>query len=443
MSKILPLTGKGAPAPQAPALNSIAEILAELRAGRMVVIMDDEDRENEGDLIMAAGRVTPAGVAFMIRHPSGIICVPMEEQHLARLELPQMVPVNDEQQRTAFAVSVDARAGTTTGVSSADRAATIRALAAEASVAGDFARPGHIFPLRSRRGGVLVRAGHTEAAIDLCRLAGLKPVGVLCEVMNEDGSMARRPQLEEFARRHQLKIGTIADLIRHRLRTERSVERICEHSVQSELGEFRLYAYRDRASLEVHVALARGRGAAHLRRRGADPQGPRRAAHAGAVGAETDARPVRLRPGGRGLRRGRGVTAAQLIEGEVTARGRKIAIVAARFNDVIVTSLLKGATGAWLERGGAAADLQVVRVPGAFELPVVARKLAGSGRYDALVALGCVIRGDTPHFDYVAGECARGLQLASLETGVPIAFGVLTVDRKSTRLNSSHGYISY
>ena len=259
MSKVLSLTGKGAAAPQAPALNSVAEILAELRAGRMVVVMDDEDRENEGDLIMAAERATPEAVAFMIRHTSGIICVPMEEQRLARLELPQMVPVNDEQQRTAFTVSVDVRAGTTTGVSSADRAATIRALADEASLAGDFARPGHIFPLRSRRGGVLVRAGHTEAALDLCRLAGLKPVGVLCEVMNEDGSMARRPQLEEFARRHQLKIGTIADLIRHRLRTERSVERISEQSVQTELGEFRLYAYQDRASLEVHVALARGR----------------------------------------------------------------------------------------------------------------------------------------------------------------------------------------
>ncbi len=259
MSKVLSLTGKGAPAPQGPALNSVAEILAELRAGRMVVVMDDEDRENEGDLIMAAECVTPDAVAFMIRHTSGIICVPMEEQRLARLELPQMVAVNDEQQRTAFTVSVDVRAGTTTGVSSADRAATIRALADEASVPGDFARPGHIFPLRSRRGGVLVRAGHTEAAIDLCRLAGCKPVGVLCEVMNEDGSMARRPQLEEFARRHQLRIGTIADLIRHRLRTERSVERISEHSVQTELGEFRLYAYQDRASLEVHVALARGR----------------------------------------------------------------------------------------------------------------------------------------------------------------------------------------
>jgi 3,4-dihydroxy 2-butanone 4-phosphate synthase/GTP cyclohydrolase II len=260
MSKVLSLPGKGAAAPQgAPALNSVEEILAELRAGGMVVIMDDEERENEGDLIMAAECVTPAAVAFMIRHTSGIICVPMEEQHLVRLDLPQMVPVNNETQRTAFTVSVDLRAGTTTGVSSADRTATIRGLADEASVAGDFARPGHIFPLRSRRGGVLVRAGHTEAAVDLCRLAGLKPVGVLCEVMNEDGSMARRPQLEEFARRHQLKIGTIADLIRHRLRTERSVERISEHGVQTEFGEFRLYAYQDRASLELHLALARGR----------------------------------------------------------------------------------------------------------------------------------------------------------------------------------------
>src|SRR5256885_13511178 len=231
MSKILPLTGKGAPAPQAPALNSMAEILAELRAGGMVVIMDDEDRETEGDLIMAAERVTPAAVAFMIRHTSGIIGVPMEEQRLARLELPQMVPVNDEQQRTAFTVSVDVRAGTTTGVSSADRAATIRALADEASLPADFARPGHIFPLRSRRGGVLVRAGHTEAALDLCRLAGLKPVGVLCEVMNEDGSMARRPQLEEFARRHQLKIGTLPDLLRPPLRTHRPVEPLSAQTV--------------------------------------------------------------------------------------------------------------------------------------------------------------------------------------------------------------------
>jgi 3,4-dihydroxy 2-butanone 4-phosphate synthase / GTP cyclohydrolase II len=225
----------------------------------MVIVMDDEDRENEGDLIMAAERATAEAVAFMIRHTSGIICVPMEEAQLARLDLPQMVPVNNESQRTAFTVSVDLRAGTTTGVSSLDRAATIRALADPTSQAADFARPGHIFPLRSRRGGVLVRAGHTEAAVDLCRMAGLSPVGVLCEVMNDDGTMARRPQLQEFARRHGLKIGTIADLIRHRLRTERTVARVSEQNVRTELGEFRLYAYQDEVSLEVHLALAHGR----------------------------------------------------------------------------------------------------------------------------------------------------------------------------------------
>jgi 3,4-dihydroxy 2-butanone 4-phosphate synthase / GTP cyclohydrolase II len=259
MSKVLPLTGKATTPPAAAPLNSVAELLTELRGGRMVIVVDDEDRENEGDLIMAAEHATAEAVAFMIRHTSGIICVPMEEVALARLDLPQMVPVNSESQRTAFTVSVDLRLGTTTGVSSADRAATIRALASPGSAPADFARPGHIFPLRSRRGGVLVRAGHTEAAVDLCRLAGLTPMGVLCEVMNDDGSMARRPQLQEFSRAHGLKIGTIADLIRHRLRTERTVLRISERSVLTELGEFRLYAYQDEVNLEVHVALAHGR----------------------------------------------------------------------------------------------------------------------------------------------------------------------------------------
>ncbi|MGO9802633.1 MAG: 3,4-dihydroxy-2-butanone-4-phosphate synthase [Steroidobacteraceae bacterium] len=256
MSKVLSLPGKPAPAA---AMSSIEELVAELRAGRMVVVVDDEDRENEGDLIMAAEHATPEAVAFMIRHTSGIICVPMAEERLAALELPQMVPANSESQRTAFTVSVDLRTGTTTGVSSADRAATIGALADGRSAPADFARPGHIFPLRARAGGVLVRAGHTEAAVDLCRLAGLTPVGVLCEIMNDDGTMARRPQLEEFAHRHRLRIGTIAALIRHRLRTERSVERIGEQPVQTAFGEFRLYTYQDRVSLEVHVALACGR----------------------------------------------------------------------------------------------------------------------------------------------------------------------------------------
>ena len=258
MANVIPLGGKSVSGPGT-GLNSVDEIVADLKAGRMVIIIDDEDRENEGDLIMAAERATPEAVAFMIRHTSGIICVPMEEDLLARLDLPQMVQVNSESHRTAFTVSVDLRFGTTTGVSSSDRAATIRALADPAATAQQFARPGHIFPLRPRKGGVLVRAGHTEAAVDLCRLAGMKPVGVLCEIMNDDGTMARRSELEAFGKRHNLKIGTIADLIRYRLRNERSIERISEQTVQTDLGEFRLYAYEDRVNFDVHLALARGR----------------------------------------------------------------------------------------------------------------------------------------------------------------------------------------
>ena len=239
--------------------SSVPTVLAELRAGRMVLILDDEDRENEGDLIMAAEYATPEAMAFMIRHSSGIICVPMEEERLLRLELPQMVGTNNDSYRTAFTVSVDYRHGTSTGVSAADRAATITALANPQTSAADFARPGHIFPLRPRRGGVLVRAGHTEAAVDLCVLAGLKPAGVLCELMNDDGSMARRPQCEVFARQNNLAIGTIADLIRYRLRNERSVDRIADQPVQTEFGEFRLCAYQDRGSHAVHLALVRGR----------------------------------------------------------------------------------------------------------------------------------------------------------------------------------------
>src|SRR6185437_7058327 len=260
MSKIVslpprPADGDARPAGESlsPAMSTVEELAAELASGRMTIILDDEDRENEGDLIMAAEHATPEAVAFMIRHKSGIICVPMEEERLARLDLPQMVPANSESYRTAFTVSVDYRFGTTTGVSSADRAATIRALADPGSTAADFARPGHIFPLRPRRGGVLVRAGHTEAAVDLCNLAGLQPAGVLCELMNDDGTMQRRAEIEGFARQHNLKIGTIADLIRYRLRNERSVERVSEQTVKTEYGEFRLYAYEDRIQAELAV----------------------------------------------------------------------------------------------------------------------------------------------------------------------------------------------
>jgi len=237
---------------------SIPELVAEVRAGRMVVIVDDEDRENEGDLIMAAEHATAEAVAFMIRHTSGIICVPMDEAQLARLELPQMVQNNADAYRTAFTVSVDYRFGTTTGVSSEDRAATITALASAASSAAQFARPGHIFPLRAQAGGVLTRAGHTEAAVDLCRLAQLQPAGVLCEIMNDDGSMARRPQLEEFAALHGLKIGSIADLIRYRMETEKTVTRAVDREVETQFGRFRLVGYRDAVSQLPHFALVRG-----------------------------------------------------------------------------------------------------------------------------------------------------------------------------------------
>jgi 3,4-dihydroxy 2-butanone 4-phosphate synthase/GTP cyclohydrolase II len=195
----------------------------------------------------------------MIRHSSGILCVPMLDERLQELDLPQMVPNNDEAYRTAFTVSVDYRHGTTTGVSASDRSITIQALADPASAAQDFARPGHIFPLRARKGGVLVRAGHTEAALDLCQLAGLKPAGVLCELMNDDGTMSRRAEIEAFAREHNLKIGTIADLIRYRLRNERSVERVSEQNVQTEFGEFRMYTYEDRVHKGTHIALAHGK----------------------------------------------------------------------------------------------------------------------------------------------------------------------------------------
>jgi len=269
MSRIysLPPRGPSSGTPAAPGetsassttFASVEEILAEMRAGRMVIVLDDEDRENEGDFIMAAEHATPEAVAFMIRHSSGILCVPMQNERLEQLDLPQMVPNNDEAYRTAFTVSVDYRHGTTTGVSASDRSITIRALADSASVPADYARPGHIFPLRARKGGVLVRAGHTEAALDLCVLAGLKPAGVLCELMNDDGTMSRRAEIEAFARQHNLKIGTIADLIRYRLRNERSVERVAEQTVQTEFGEFRMYSYEDRVHKGTHIALAHGK----------------------------------------------------------------------------------------------------------------------------------------------------------------------------------------
>jgi 3,4-dihydroxy 2-butanone 4-phosphate synthase / GTP cyclohydrolase II len=239
-------------------LSSIEEGIRAVAAGELVIVADDEDRENEGDLIMAAERATPEKLAFMIRHTSGIICQPMTGERLDQLDLPQMVERNTESKRTAFTVSVDAREGTTTGVSAEDRATTVTELADPATGADDFLKPGHIFPLRYREGGVLKRAGHTEAAIDLARLAGLRPAGILAELNNDDGTMMRMPELERFAREHGLPLITVADLIAYRYRNERIVERVRESGVATEHGQWTYHLYRSPLYPGEHLALVMG-----------------------------------------------------------------------------------------------------------------------------------------------------------------------------------------
>ena len=246
-----------------PAFAPIPELLDEIRAGRMVVVVDDEDRENEGDLIMAASLVRPEDINFMARHARGLICLSLTRERCAQLRLPPMVSDNTSPYRTNFTVSIEAAEGVTTGISAYDRAHTIRTAVKPDAKPSDLSQPGHIFPLQAQPGGVLTRAGHTEAASDLALLAGLEPAGVLVEILNEDGSMARRPQLETFAREHGLKIGTIADLIQHRLQTEHTIERVDEREVQTDHGAFRLVTYRDRIAHELHFALVRGTPGPH------------------------------------------------------------------------------------------------------------------------------------------------------------------------------------
>jgi 3,4-dihydroxy 2-butanone 4-phosphate synthase/GTP cyclohydrolase II len=240
------------------ALNTIEEIIDELRAGRMVVIMDDEDRENEGDLLLAADCVTPETINFMAKYGRGLICLTLTKERCERLRLPLMVNDNLAAHSTAFTVSIEAARGVTTGISAADRATTVRAAVDPEATAKDVIQPGHIFPLMAQPGGVLVRAGHTEAGCDLARLAGFEPAAVIVEILNEDGTMARRPDLESFAETHGLKIGTIADLIHYRVRHEKAVLRECECELPTEHGNFRMVAYRDSIDSELHLALTMG-----------------------------------------------------------------------------------------------------------------------------------------------------------------------------------------
>ncbi|MFI5035201.1 MAG: bifunctional 3,4-dihydroxy-2-butanone-4-phosphate synthase/GTP cyclohydrolase II [Acidimicrobiales bacterium] len=240
-------------------LSSIDAAVAALRDGGMVVVVDDEDRENEGDLIMAAEDVTPEAMAFFLEHTSGVICVPLESARADELELPLMVVANTEAQRTAFTVTVDYRHGTTTGISAHDRAATVRSLVDPATRPDDLARPGHVFPLRYRPGGVLKRAGHTEAAVDLCRLAGKSPAGVLCEIVTADkADMARLGELEDFAAAHGLPLISIADLIRYRRHHEKLVRRVAEASLPTDHGQFQAYVFESVLDGEQHLALVYG-----------------------------------------------------------------------------------------------------------------------------------------------------------------------------------------
>ncbi len=239
-------------------LNSIEEIIADIRDGRMVILMDDEDRENEGDLIIAAEKVCAADINFMAKHARGLICMPMTRERCERLGLSLMVSSNQAQYQTNFTVSIEAAEGVTTGISAADRAHTIRVAVGRDARPEDLVQPGHVFPLMAQPGGVLSRAGHTEAGCDLARLAGLEPAAVIVEIMDDDGTMARRPQLEAFAAEHQLKIGTIADLIHYRATTEQTVERLQVHPLLTEFGEFKAVTYRDSIQGGVHVALVLG-----------------------------------------------------------------------------------------------------------------------------------------------------------------------------------------
>jgi 3,4-dihydroxy 2-butanone 4-phosphate synthase/GTP cyclohydrolase II len=238
--------------------NTIPELLEDLREGRMIVMMDDEDRENEGDLVMAASKVRPEDINFMARFGRGLICLPLTRERCLQLQLPLMVSKNQARFSTNFTVSIEAAEGVTTGISAYDRAHTIRTAVKPDASARDISQPGHVFPLMSQPGGVLARAGHTEASVDMAMLAGLEPAAVLVEILNEDGSMARRPELEEFSRVHGLKIGTIADLIRYRMETEKSVDHISTHPVETDFGPFILHAYRDQIEHRLHLALMRG-----------------------------------------------------------------------------------------------------------------------------------------------------------------------------------------
>ena len=539
---------------------TVEEAIEDIRAGRMVVVCDDEDRENEGDLTMAAQFATPEAINFMAKEGRGLICLALTPDRCDELGLDLMAAKNESPFETAFTVSIEARDGVTTGISAADRARTIQVAIDPKPAPRDLVQPGHVFPLKAKPGGVLERTGQTEAAVDLARLAGLNPAGVICEIMNDDGTMARVPDLERYCARHGLKMITVADLIAYRRRHDQLVERVVSTRLPTAFGEFNAVGYRSLVDDKHHVAMVKGDVAGqqdvlvrvhsecltgdvfHSLRcdcgeqlesalamidaegrgvllylaqegRGIGLLNKLRAYNLQDQGYDTvDANlelglPVDLRDYGIGaqilvdlglssiriltnnpkkirglegyglsvseqvpivhaanphneaylrakrdrlghaihhqaLRARRGDAArgarARSRGGPAAQRGRvSFAIAVARFYEDLAERLVAGAQRAFADAGEGEAD--VFDVPGAFELPPAALYLAESGRYAGVACLGAVIRGETDHYDYVCAEAARGIQDVQLRTGVPCAFGVLTVDTMEQALARAGG----
>jgi 3,4-dihydroxy 2-butanone 4-phosphate synthase len=395
------------------AIASFETALADFQAGRFVIIVDDEDRENEGDLAIAAEYATPQAINFMAREGRGLICVAMTGERLDALQIPLITSLetNTAIFRTAFTVPVEARHGVTTGISAFDRATTIRTLIDPATRPEDLVRPGHVFPLRAADGGVLSRAGHTEASVDLARMAGLYPAAVICEIMRDDGAMARRSDLERFAARHGIRIVAIADLIAYRRRQERDASsslrtatQTIHHTAVSACGPTRPHTDQAMSPAADTWTIAVKEIAGSAQRNGSQSNQQEH-------------------------------VMGRTFEGHLIGAGMKFGIVISRYNDTIGKELLRGAQDTLIRHGVARSDIDVAWTPGAFELPQAARWMARRTEgavqrayYDAIICLGVVIRGATPHFEYVAGQAASGIASAAFGTDIPITFGVLTTE---------------
>ena len=543
--------------------STIEEAIEDIRQGKMVVVCDDENRENEGDLTMAAQFVTPEAINFMRKEGGGLICLALTPDRCDELGLDLMAAKNESAFETAFTVSVEARSGVSTGISAADRARTIQVAIDPKSSPRELVQPGHVFPLKAKAGGVLERVGQTEAAVDLARLAGLNPSGVICEIMNEDGSMARVRDLEPYCARHDIKMVTVADLVAYRRRHEKLVERVVATKLPTSFGDFVAVGYRSLVDNKHHVALVKGevdgeedvlvrvhsecltgdvfhslrcdcgeqlesalgmieregRGVllylsqegrgigllnklrayklqeegldtvdanlrlglpADLRDYGIGAQilvdlglssiriltnNPKKISGLAGYGLSvSDQVPIQHMPNphneaylrtkrdklGHTLHHQGLALDEQMIRDEhetrpspgargvrVPGEDGQVALCVATFYTELAEKLEAGARAALDEAGVSAIDR--FEVPGAFELPVIAKYAAESGRYEAVICLGAVIRGETDHYDYVCGEAARGIQDVQLETGVPCGFGVLTVDTMEQALERVQG----